>query len=150
MLKECIQDMAASRHLTPQQVAGAIADLVEESVPVELKAGFLSALALKGETVEEIAAFAAELRQRSVTPAIDPRLRSREILDVVGTGGDRLSTFNISTTVAFVVSACGVRVAKHGNRSVSSACGSADVLEALGVCLDVTTETVERCIGAQQ
>ena len=77
----------------------------------------------------------------------DINLDQETILDVVGTGGDGTNTFNISTTVAFVVSACGVMVAKHGNRSVSSACGSADVLEALGVNLDVTPEVVERCIN---
>jgi anthranilate phosphoribosyltransferase len=77
----------------------------------------------------------------------DINLDQETILDVVGTGGDGTNTFNISTTVSFVVSACGVKVAKHGNRSVSSACGSADVLEALGVNLDVTPEVVERCIN---
>jgi len=128
-----MQDLAASRHLAPPQVAAAIADLVAEDVPVELKADFLSALARKGETVEEIAAFTAELRARSVIPAIDPALRSREILDVVGTGGDRLSTFNISTTVALICSAAGVLVAKHGNRASTSPVGSADVMDILGL-----------------
>jgi len=74
-------------------------------------------------------------------------LDQETILDVVGTGGDGTNTFNISTTVSFVVSACGVKVAKHGNRSVSSACGSADVLEKLGVNLDITPQQVERCIN---
>jgi anthranilate phosphoribosyltransferase len=77
----------------------------------------------------------------------DINIDQETILDVVGTGGDCTNSFNISTTVSFVVSACGVKVAKHGNRSVSSICGSADVLEALGVNLDVTPETVERCIN---
>jgi anthranilate phosphoribosyltransferase len=77
----------------------------------------------------------------------DINIDQETILDVVGTGGDGTNTFNISTTVAFVVSACGVKVAKHGNRSVSSACGSADVLEKLGINLDVTPETVEKCIA---
>jgi anthranilate phosphoribosyltransferase len=77
----------------------------------------------------------------------DINLDQETILDVVGTGGDGTNTFNISTTVTFVVSACGVKVAKHGNRSVSSACGSADVLEARGVNLDVTPEKVEACIN---
>jgi anthranilate phosphoribosyltransferase len=76
----------------------------------------------------------------------DINIDRETILDVVGTGGDGTNTFNISTTVSFVVSACGVKVAKHGNRSVSSACGSADVLEKLGINLDVTPETVENCI----
>jgi anthranilate phosphoribosyltransferase len=76
----------------------------------------------------------------------DINIDRETILDVVGTGGDGTNTFNVSTTVSFVVSACGVKVAKHGNRSVSSACGSADVLEKLGINLDVTPETVENCI----
>jgi anthranilate phosphoribosyltransferase len=147
MLTKCIQDLAASRHLTRQQVADAIAELVEESVPVEQKADFLSALALKGETVEEIAAFAMELRERSVKPAIDPGLRSREILDVVGTGGDRLSTFNISTTVALICAAAGVLVAKHGNRASTSPVGSADVMDTLGLPFDFGPEDAARALA---
>jgi len=147
MLTKCIQDLAASRHLTPQQVTAAIAELVEENVPVEKKADFLSALALKGETVEEIAAFAVELRERSVKPAIDPGLRSREILDVVGTGGDRLSTFNISTTVALLCAAAGVLVAKHGNRASTSPVGSADVMDALGLPFEFGPEDAARALA---
>ena len=147
MFTECMQDLAASRHLTAPQIAAAIGDLVDESVPVEQKADFLSALALKGETVEEIAAFAAGLRERSIIPAIDPRLRSREILDVVGTGGDRLSTFNISTTAALICAAAGVTVAKHGNRSSTSPVGSADVMDALGLPFDFGPEDATRALA---
>jgi anthranilate phosphoribosyltransferase len=97
-------------------------------------------LAQKGETFEEIAAFARELRERAVQPFLDARTRTGGILDVCGTGGDRLGTFNISTTVAIVAAAAGVTVAKHGNRAVTSRAGSADVLEALGVPIDLGPE----------
>jgi anthranilate phosphoribosyltransferase len=126
--------------LTPEQVCQAVAHLVEESVPSALKADFLSHLAQKGETADEIAAFVRELRARAVQPALGDDLRSEEILDVVGTGGDRLSTFNISTTVALIAAAAGVRVAKHGNRASTSPIGSADVIEALGIPHDLGPE----------
>lgn len=118
---------------------------------------FITALRMKGETVEEITGAARVMRERATPIRVgrnildidrdDINIDAETILDVVGTGGDGTNTFNISTTVSFVVSACGVKVAKHGNRSVSSACGSADVLEKLGVNLDVTPEQVEQCIN---
>jgi anthranilate phosphoribosyltransferase len=103
----------------------------------------LTALKMKGETVEEITGAATVMRRKAlaVTVADDGPL-----LDTCGTGGDGAGTFNISTTVAFVIAAAGVRVAKHGNRSVSSSCGSADVLRELGAALDLTPEQVGRCI----
>ncbi|HSR36640.1 MAG TPA: anthranilate phosphoribosyltransferase, partial [Desulfurivibrionaceae bacterium] len=125
------------------------------ATPAQIGA-FITALRMKGETVGEITGAARVMRERATPIRVgkgvvdidrdDINIDQETILDVVGTGGDCTNTFNISTTVSFVVSACGVKVAKHGNRSVSSACGSADVLEALGVNLDVTPETVERCI----
>lgn len=111
-------------------------ELVDDKVPVAVKADFLTALAQKGETVDEITAFARALREKSIPPPLDAETRSREILDVVGTGGDRLSTFNISTTVAILCAAAGVTVAKHGNRAVTSSVGSADVVEELGIRVD--------------
>jgi anthranilate phosphoribosyltransferase len=118
---------------------------------------FITALRMKGETVDEITGAARVMRERATPIRVgrglldidrdDINIDQETILDVVGTGGDGTNTFNVSTTVTFVVSACGVKVAKHGNRSVSSLCGSADVLEKLGVNLDVTPETVERCIA---
>jgi anthranilate phosphoribosyltransferase len=106
-------------------------------------AALLTALAVKGEAVEEIVGAARAMRSH-VTPV---RPAARCLLDTCGTGGDALHTFNISTAVAFVVAACGVPVAKHGNRSVSSSSGSADVLEQLGVNLDLTPDEVARCIN---
>jgi anthranilate phosphoribosyltransferase len=139
VLEKFISQLASSEHLTSEQVLQAVEQLVDEAVPSRLKAEFLCQLALKGETVEEIASFAQALREKSVQPPIGAAWRAeREILDVCGTGGDRLNTFNISTTVAFICAAAGVAVAKHGNRAITSQAGSADVLEALGVRIDLT------------
>ncbi|MFO1475741.1 MAG: anthranilate phosphoribosyltransferase [Verrucomicrobiota bacterium] len=133
MLDSLTQNVAAGFNLSAGQVQSVVDILVDGAVPVEVKAAFLSALARKGETVEEIQAFVTALREKSVQPGLDARQRDREILDVVGTGGDRLSTFNISTTVALLASAAGVAVAKHGNRASTSSIGSADVMDALGL-----------------
>lgn len=140
MLIELISQMARGGDLTAGQVRLAVAQLVDEHVPVSVKADFLSQLARKGETLEEITAFANDLRGRAVQPQLDPELRQDELLDVVGTGGDRLSTFNISTTVALVAAAAGVRVVKHGNRASTSPVGSADVMDALGLRFDLGPE----------
>ncbi len=127
-----------SSPLAAGEIAGAVRDLADEQIPVEQKADFLCALSTRGETVEEIAAFATELRARAVDPHIPGELRAHEILDVVGTGGDRLSTFNISTCVSILAAAAGVYVAKHGNRASTSPVGSADVADTLGLPFDVT------------
>src|ERR1019366_680646 len=133
MLETLTKHLAARQTLAAEQVAFAVEQLTDETIAVQLKVDFLIALALKGETPEEIAASAAALREKSVPPPLDAETRAREILDVVGTGGDRLSTFNISTTAAILCAAAGVIVAKHGNRAVTSSVGSADVIEALGI-----------------
>lgn len=141
MLESLTQQLAAAGPLATGQIRAAVEALTDEKIPPQTKADFLIALAQKGETPEEIAAFARALREKSVAPPIAPGWReSREILDVVGTGGDRLSTFNISTTVAILCAAAGVAVAKHGNRAVTSSVGSADVIEALGIRVDLTPE----------
>ena len=124
----------------------AVNALTAADVPVAAKAAFLAALATKGETVEEIGAFAHELRARAFSPPLDPETRAREILDVCGTGGDHLGTFNISTTVAIVCAAAGVLVAKHGNRAITSKSGSADVLEALGIRIDLAPAAAARAL----
>lgn len=126
--------------LTDEEVRLAVAQLVDESVSALTKANFLTHLARKGETTGEIGAFARELRSRSLQPVLDGQTRAGLVLDVVGTGGDRLSTFNISTTVALLAAAAGVRVAKHGNRASTSPIGSADVMEALGIPFDLGPE----------
>jgi anthranilate phosphoribosyltransferase len=146
MLEQLTRQLAAANVLTDEQVRLAVERLVDEAVPAAAKAEFLTHLALKGETTGEIAAFARELRARSIQPVLDGESRAGEILDVVGTGGDRLSTFNISTTVALVAAAAGVRVAKHGNRASTSPIGSADVMEALGIPFDLGPEAAARSL----
>ena len=146
MLAQLQQQLKSGLVLSADQIAEAVRSLISEQVAPELKADFLCSLAIKGETVEEIAAFARELRQFSVQPELDAATRSGEILDVCGTGGDRLNTFNISTTVAVIAAAAGVSVAKHGNRAVTSQSGSADVLEALGVRTDLDPADAARSL----
>lgn len=136
MLVKLISQLVGLQPLSEPQIQAAVEELVDDKVPVAVKADFLTALAQKGETVDEITAFARALREKSIPPPLDAETRSREILDVVGTGGDRLSTFNISTTVAILCAAAGVTVAKHGNRAVTSSVGSADVVEELGIRVD--------------
>ena len=147
VLESLTQQLAAARPLSPDEITAAVARLIDEKIAAETKAEFLAALAQKGETPAEIAAFAAALREKSIAPPIDSAWRqSREIHDVVGTGGDRLSTFNISTTVAILCAAAGVAVAKHGNRAVTSSVGSADVIESLGIRVDLTPEEAARSL----
>jgi len=144
-LEDLTRKLTARNLLAADEIHAAVAHLTDEIISPEIKADFLIALAEKGETPAEIAAFAAALRDRSIVPPIDPHWReSREILDVVGTGGDHLSTFNISTTVAILCSAAGVAVAKHGNRAVTSTVGSADVIETLGIPVNLTPEEAAR------
>ena len=138
LLQDLIVQLNARAALSEAQVQGSVAELVREDVPATLKADFLSALASKGETITEITAFASVLRDRAVVVPLDEATRALEILDVVGTGGDKLNTFNISSTAALLCAAANVTVAKHGNRAITSASGSADVLEALGIRLDLS------------
>jgi anthranilate phosphoribosyltransferase len=150
VLQRLIEQLTDGQALSDDQVTLVVGYLVGEEVSSASKADFLAALATKGESTCEIAAFARELRARSVQPPLDPETRSREILDVCGTGGDRLGTFNISTTVAIMAAAAGITVAKHGNRAITSQAGSADVLEALGVKIDWTPEEAARSLREHQ
>jgi len=137
VLNRLLVSLTSSQSLSETDIQAAVLQLLDPAVPAELKADFLGALSRKGETVDEIAAFARELRSRSLQPSLPENLRGCEILDIVGTGGDRLSTFNISTCVAIISSAAGVYVAKHGNRASTSPVGSADVMDALGLAFDL-------------
>ncbi|KAB2654405.1 MAG: anthranilate phosphoribosyltransferase [Verrucomicrobia bacterium] len=141
MTPQLIAQLAEGRELDPDAITEAVAGLVDPAGDPARKAAFLTALARKGETSAEIAGFARALRALSLPIPLDPETRSRDILDVCGTGGDRLNTFNISTTVALVCAAAGVTVAKHGNRAITSQSGSADVLEALGIPVEVDPAT---------
>ena len=146
-LDSLIAELAAGRHLSDEQAHLAVGLIIDEHVPAASKADFLCHLALKGETVHEIAAFARALREKAVQPPLDPAWRdTHEILDVCGTGGDRLNTFNISTTVALICAAAGIPVAKHGNRAITSQAGSADVLEALGININLSPAEAVRSL----
>ena len=141
MIREAIDIVVSGHSLTREQATEVMQEIMEgEATPAQLGA-FLTALRLKGESTEEIAGMAAVMREKALRVNAEGPL-----LDVVGTGGDGKNTFNISTASAFVAAACGVRVAKHGNRAASSSCGAADVLEALGVKVELTPEGVAQCI----
>ncbi len=143
MIADAIRDVVAGRDLSPARVEAAMNAILEGRASHAQIAALLVALRMKGETSFEIAAAARALRKHceSIRPDVDGPL-----IDTCGTGGDGLHTFNISTAAAIVVAASGVAVAKHGNRAVSSKAGSADVLEALGVRIELEPEQVCRCI----
>lgn len=157
MIKKAIAKVVERENLTEPEMIEVMDQIMSGEATPAQTAAFITALRMKGETVEEVTGAARVMRDRATHIRVDRNILDLDredinldletILDTCGTGGSGTNTFNVSTTVAFVISACGVKVAKHGNRSVSSTCGSADVLEALGVNLDVTPETVERCIG---
>ncbi len=150
MLRSLTAQLRDQASLTPAQARDAVAWLIGDEAALEEKADFLIALGSKGESPEEIAAFAEELRRRAILPELDPAMRAAEILDVCGTGGDKLNTFNISTTVAIVVAAAGVFVAKHGNRAITSQSGSADVLEELGIPTTLAPEQAAQSLRDQR
>ena len=138
MLASLTEQLFSGTDLSNEQVVEAVKHITSEEISAEDKAKFLTTLANKGESHEELAAFARELRNRATEVPLDETTRADEILDVCGTGGDGLHTFNISTTVALICAAAGITVAKHGNRAITSKSGSADVLEALGIPTDLS------------
>jgi len=141
MIREAIDTLVAGQSLTMEQAAAVMNEIMGgEATPAQFGA-FVTALRLKGETVEEIAGMAKVMRERAVPIAV-----SEPVVDTCGTGGDAWGSFNISTAAAFVVAGAGLKVAKHGNRSMSSICGSADVMEALGIRIDLGAEQVQKCL----
>jgi len=132
--------------LSGVEIDEAVESLLSDQVDDETKAEFLTALHKKGESTEEIAGFVRLLMERAVDPMIDAKNLSGPMIDVCGTGGDGLDLFNVSTTVMFVLAAGGAVVVKHGNRSVTSTCGSADVLEELGVAIELPPEDLRECV----
>ena len=141
MIDRAIYDILAGRHLSLNATREVMLQMMDGKATDSQMGAFLAAMRLKGETIEEITACAEVMREKCVK--LHPK---NDVLDIVGTGGDELYSFNISTVSAFVVAAGGVPVAKHGNRSVSSKCGSADVLEALGANIMLTAAQSERVL----
>jgi anthranilate phosphoribosyltransferase len=144
MTLELLHAVVDGHSLTQDQAESAMRTLLAGASTPVLTAAFLTALRMKGETVSELAGFARAMREAAVKVPLGDEYRP--LLDTCGTGGNRASAFNISTVAAFVAAGAGVRVAKHGNRSITSQCGSADILEALGVRTRVEPEVVARAI----
>lgn len=145
-MKSLIGKLEAGRDLDFGDISYAVPVLLSEQVNDAIKGDFLTALHRKGETADELVGFARLLMERAVDPMIDATQLPGPIVDVCGTGGDGFDFFNVSTTVMFVLAAGGVVVVKHGSRSVTSNCGSADVLEKLGVEIHLTAEELRECV----
>jgi anthranilate phosphoribosyltransferase len=156
MIKEVIAKVAEGNNLTEEEMGSAMDEILSgKATPAQIGA-LVMGLRMKGETVDEITGAAKLMREKATKVDLDNNLvnidrdeinvEDETILDTCGTGGDGTNTFNVSTATAFVASGGGIKVAKHGNRAVSSLCGSADVLEKLGVVLDIKPSDVERCI----
>jgi len=142
MIRESIDTVVSGQSLSMEDASLVMREIMEgEATPAQLGA-FLTALALKGETTQEIAGMAKVMREMAMQVKVDG-----ELIDTVGTGGDGKNTFNISTATAFVAAGAGLKVAKHGNRAASGSCGSADVLEALGVQIELSPESVAQCVN---
>lgn len=147
MILEALEKIVADKDLTRAEAEAAMEDILAGRASDALIAGLLTALRIKGETVDEVVGFAQAMRRHAtpIFPAGNP-LKNEVLVDTAGTGGDGAGTFNISTAAAFVIAGAGVPVAKHGNRSFSSRCGSADVLEALGTKIEIAPARVARSI----
>lgn len=142
MISEALSKMVNGQDLQEQEMASVMGEIMDGNATDAQIGAFMTALRMKGETIDEVAGAALAMRRRAIR--IDAR--SSVVVDTCGTGGDGAGTFNISTTAAFVVAAAGLTVAKHGNRAVSSGCGSADLLEALGVNINAGIDKVEECV----
>ena len=143
MIKQALQKLADRTNLTTAEADTVMAEIMDGTASHAQIAAYLMGLRMKGETVDEIAGSVQAMRAR----AVKIRVGDSQVVDTCGTGGDGAHTFNISTTAAFVVAGAGLTVAKHGNRSVSSTCGSADLLAALGARIDLPPERVADCVN---
>jgi anthranilate phosphoribosyltransferase len=141
MIKEAIAKIVKKQDLSRQEAITVMTEIMEGQATAAQLGSFLTALNMKGETGDEIAGLAEAMRAKALQVTTDG-----PALDIVGTGGDGLNTFNISTAAAIVAAGAGVRIAKHGNRAATGKCGAADVLEKLGVKIDLTPEQVTDCI----
>lgn len=141
MIKEAIESLVAGRSLTSEQAAGVMEEIMSgKATPAQI-AAFITALRIKGETADEIAGLARVMLAKAIPVKV-----TSPVVDTCGTGGDKSSSFNISTAAAFIAAGSGLKVAKHGNRAMSSRCGSADVLETLGVDIELGAEAVAECL----
>jgi anthranilate phosphoribosyltransferase len=143
MFSDLIEKLQRRQDLTAEEASAAMDEIMEGRAPSAQIAGLLIGLAMKGERPAEVVGLARTMRARATKLSTS----HAPVFDTCGTGGDRAHTFNVSTVAALVLAACEVKVAKHGNRSVSSRCGSADLFEALGVNITAPPETVERCLN---
>ncbi len=141
MMRESIDILVSGRYLSFEQAAGVMEEIMGGEATSAQIAALIIALRIKGETVDEIAGLASIMRAKATSVKV-----SGPTMDIVGTGGDNSNSFNISTAAAFVAAGAGLKVAKHGNRAMTSNCGSADVLEALGVKIDLGAEAVAECL----
>ena len=142
-IQQALQKVLNNKNLTIDEMCNVMRLIMSGKTTEAQLGGFLIGLRCKGETIDEIAAAVQVMRELATKVVIN----GQHVIDTCGTGGDGANTFNISTTCAFVVAAAGGQVAKHGNRSVSSSCGSADLLEAAGVSLDLSVEKVTQCVN---
>lgn len=142
-MRRVISEVVKGKDLTEAEAGAAMKYIISGEATQAQIGSFLTALRMKGETIEEITAFARAMREfaTQITPKVDDIL-----VDTCGTGGDKVKTFNVSTAAMFVAAGAGIRIAKHGNRSVTSKAGSADVVEAMGVRIDLPPDEVKRCI----
>ena len=145
-MHELIAQLKAGAHLSADQIDRAVAHLTASEWEDAVKAELLRALRDKGETADEIAAFAHALLKRAIDPELDFKRLPGPVLDVCGTGGDKMELFNVSTTSMFILAAGGAVVVKHGNRAITSKCGGADVLESLGIEIELPPAELRRCV----
>ncbi|WP_319585339.1 anthranilate phosphoribosyltransferase [uncultured Desulfobulbus sp.] len=147
MIREAIAKVVALEHLSEPEMIGVMREIMSGEATTAQIGSFITALRMKGETIDEIVGAVKVMREKATFIDTGVNTAAGEVLmDIVGTGGDGSGSFNVSTTTSFVVAAAGIPVAKHGNRAVSSHCGSADVLEALGVDLSMPSEKVAACV----